>query len=263
MLHQASSLPCMLHSCTQTWVLYLLWSVPIDIASSLELALQALPGAKAATTLTWPEACRDRLLKLPAVMNVLDFSVVHPAAFTYLQVARTLCCVAAIRNAATSVWYGIIDPNNHTFVPSLVESYGWLGNPAMEWIHILHVIGTAGGTVEKVELWPMRWGYVVFEGAKATVSCTDIALMLWGCLWGCVHRKNNCSKSRLFLRGIFHCNPSSPVSVVGLLLFGYCLLSSAPYHILHAVTYTDFHRTLQGPAQFCLMFFKFEIFLFV
>ena len=48
---------------------------------------------------------------LPSGMTVVDVSVIHPAASSYVQAARTVGGAAAVRDAAKRVRYESIGPN--------------------------------------------------------------------------------------------------------------------------------------------------------
>ena len=76
-------------------------------------------------------------------------SVIHPAASSYVQAARTVGGAAAVRDAAKRLRYESIGPNGYTFVPISVETFGRLGKPAMELINKLAATVAAGGAVEK------------------------------------------------------------------------------------------------------------------
>lgn len=119
------------------------------IASSVEPTLRTLPGSQSAAISTRPESRGDVLMVLPSGMTVVDVSVIHPAASSYLQAARTVGGAAAVRDAAKTVRYESIDPNGYTFVPISVETFGRLGKPAMELINKLAATAAAGGAVEK------------------------------------------------------------------------------------------------------------------
>ena len=86
---------------------------------------------------------------LPSGMTVVDGSVIHPAASSYLQAPRTVGSAVAVRDAAKTVQYESIDRNGYTFVPISVETFGRLGKPAMEFINKLAATAAAAGAVEK------------------------------------------------------------------------------------------------------------------
>ena len=85
---------------------------------------------------------------LPSGMTIVDVYVIHPAASSCVNVARTVGGAAAVRDASKMVRYESIGPNGHAFIPISVETFGRLGKPAMELINIAATAAT-GGTVEK------------------------------------------------------------------------------------------------------------------
>ena len=74
-------------------------------------------------TLIRTESCRDVLMVLPSGMTVVEVSVMHPAASSYVQAARTLGSEAAVRDAEKGVRYKGIGPNGYTFVPISVTAF--------------------------------------------------------------------------------------------------------------------------------------------
>jgi len=119
------------------------------VASTVEPALRALPGAHAAAAGARPESRGDLLLVLPGGLTVADVSVIHPAAATYLQAARTAGGAAAVRDQAKRAHYQSADPNGYAFTPLSTETFGRLGKPAMELLNSLATEATAGGVVCK------------------------------------------------------------------------------------------------------------------
>ena len=119
------------------------------IASSVEPLLHSLPGAHAAAIADRPESRGDILLVLPDGLTVVDVSVVHPAASTYMHAARVEGGAAAMRDQAKRAQYESGDPNGYAFVPLSMESFGRLGKPAMQLLNTLATKAVDGGVVVK------------------------------------------------------------------------------------------------------------------
>ena len=119
-------------------------------ASSLEPAIRALPGARgAAVSARHTDSRGDILLILPDGLTVVDISVVHPCASTYVRAARVAGGAALVRDDAKRAKYETADPAGYAFVPLSHESFGRMGTPAMELLNSLAVLANAGGRVVK------------------------------------------------------------------------------------------------------------------
>ena len=119
------------------------------IASSAEPVVGALPGGQAAANANRPESRGDGLFVMPDALTIVDVSVVHPAASTYLRLAQTDGGAAAHRDQAKRNRYQNDDPNGYAFVPLSVETYGRMGKPAMEFLNTLATIASTEGSVDK------------------------------------------------------------------------------------------------------------------
>jgi hypothetical protein len=133
------------------------------VASSVEPVLRRLPGAQASANANRPDSRGDILLVLPGGLTVADVSVVHPAASTYVQAARSVGGAAAARDQAKRVRYATADPNGYAFIPLSVETFGRMGKPAMELLNTLATAAAAGGAVQKT-------GFVVNALRQLSVS---------------------------------------------------------------------------------------------
>ena len=118
------------------------------ISSSVEPAINALPGAQAAPNVR-PLSRGDILVVLPDGLTVCDVSVVHPAAASYAAQARVPGGAAAARDRLKITKYQTTDPNGYAFVPLSHETYGRLGKPAMQLLNTLAIAASANGTVHK------------------------------------------------------------------------------------------------------------------
>jgi hypothetical protein len=90
----------------------------------------------------------DIQLALPTGVVVADVSVIHPAAPTYAKTAAvTAGKAAAIRDSEKKRKYLSADPNGYQFVPLSMESFGRLGEPAMQLLNRLSIAATEGRTL--------------------------------------------------------------------------------------------------------------------
>jgi hypothetical protein len=120
------------------------------VASSLEPAIHALPGARAAAVSAGhPDSRGDILLILPEGLTVADVTVVHPCAPTYVHAARVEGGAAAVRDQAKRARYQTADPNGYAFVPLSHETYGRMGKPAMKLLNSLALEASGDGEVAK------------------------------------------------------------------------------------------------------------------
>ena len=120
------------------------------VTSTAEPLIRQLPGAQGAAAAARPDSRGDLLLILPSGLTVVDISVIHPAAASYVRAAaRSAGSAAATRDARKRALYRTADPNGYAFTPLSVETYGRLGEPAMELLNALAGVAAAGGTVFK------------------------------------------------------------------------------------------------------------------
>jgi hypothetical protein len=79
-------------------------------------------------------------LALRQVITLTDISAVHPLSVNTLSAAAAAAAAAAAEAGAVASCrdqqkqkaYARVAPNGYAFVPFSVESYGWLGKPAMK-----------------------------------------------------------------------------------------------------------------------------------
>jgi hypothetical protein len=114
------------------------------IASSLEPPLRRLPGltagagASADGSAIRPEARGDILMPLPQGISIADISVIHPLSLNIISRAATTSGAAAShRDQRKRTAYAGVEPHGYGFVPSSVETYVCLGQPAMKLLHSL------------------------------------------------------------------------------------------------------------------------------
>jgi hypothetical protein len=114
------------------------------IASTLEPPLRRLPGLLAGPgaapdgTPLRPEARGDILLAMPQGIAIADVSVIHPLSLNTLSpAAATAGAAAARRDQQKRASYARVEPNGYAFTPFSIESYGRLGQPAMQLLHAL------------------------------------------------------------------------------------------------------------------------------
>ena len=89
------------------------------------------------------------MLALQDAINVVDVSVVHPAASTYVNAAaRAEGSAAAVRDHAKRAQYENSDPLGYAFVPLSTETFGRLGKPAMALLNKLAECASASGVVK-------------------------------------------------------------------------------------------------------------------
>jgi hypothetical protein len=116
------------------------------IATSAEPVLRPIQGAPAAANANRPESRGDILLALRTALSVVDVSIIHPAAATYVRgAAHTDGSAAAARDHAKRARYETDHPGGYAFKPFSVETYGRLGKPAMQLLNDLASAATAGG----------------------------------------------------------------------------------------------------------------------
>jgi hypothetical protein len=118
------------------------------ISSSVEPAIRSLPGAQAAPGVRL-ESRGDALFALSDRLTVVDISVVHPAAPSYVRYACTPGGAAARRDQAKVAKYQTADPNGYAFTPLSHETYGRLGKPAMQLLNTVAIAASANGVVLK------------------------------------------------------------------------------------------------------------------
>ncbi|MGL4351025.1 MAG: hypothetical protein ACRCT2_10760 [Plesiomonas shigelloides] len=120
------------------------------VATSLEPVLRPLQGSQSAAIANRPESRGDILLALQDALTVVDVSVVHPAASTYVNAAaRAEGSAAAVRDHAKRAQYENSDPLGYAFVPLSTETFGRLGKPAMALLNKLAECASASGVVFK------------------------------------------------------------------------------------------------------------------
>jgi hypothetical protein len=121
-----------------------------SVASSVEPALRPLRGAQAAALTNRHDARGDILLVLPEALTVIDVSIIHPAASTYVrQAAGTDGAAAATRDQAKRARYQLANPDGYDFTPFSVETFGRIGKPAMVLINDLATAASASGSLHK------------------------------------------------------------------------------------------------------------------
>jgi hypothetical protein len=121
-----------------------------SVASSVEPVLRPLRGAQAAALTNRQEERGDILAVLPDAVTVIDVSIVHPAASTYMrQAASTEGAAAAARDQAKRARYQLTNPDGYDFIPFSVETFGRIGKPAMALINTLASSAAASATVYK------------------------------------------------------------------------------------------------------------------
>ena len=93
----------------------------------------------------------DALLVMPEGVLVVDVSVVHPAAETYVQVAaNTDGAAAEVRGARKVAKYVCSQAGGgYAFEPIIVETYGRVGEPAHKLLKRLAGIAAQSGKVDK------------------------------------------------------------------------------------------------------------------
>ena len=122
------------------------------VSTSIEPPLRQLHNVAAgsAALRARPESRGDILIALPNALTVADVSVIHPAAPTYVRAAaQTAGSAAANRDQSKRDRYQTADPTGYAFTPLSTESYGRLGQPAMELLSQLGTIAAAGGSVDR------------------------------------------------------------------------------------------------------------------
>lgn len=78
------------------------------------------------------ESRGDILMVMPDALQVVDISVIHPAASSHRDTAAAAAGnAAAKRDREKRQRYQLADPTGYAFTPFSVESYGRLGKPAM------------------------------------------------------------------------------------------------------------------------------------
>jgi hypothetical protein len=130
------------------------------------------------------KACGDILLSLPQAMSITDVSITHPLSINALSAAAAMAGAAsARRDQQKRAAYARVEPNGYIFVPISVESYGRLGQPAMELLHKLGNEAAHPGGVSRAscvagalrELRPVQKHFVIYRasvGMLARVSGT-------------------------------------------------------------------------------------------
>jgi hypothetical protein len=74
----------------------------------------------------------------PGGITRVDISITHPLAINTLAAAATTACTAAARREQQKrTTYSRVEPNGYPFVPFSVESYGHIGQSAMNLLHAL------------------------------------------------------------------------------------------------------------------------------
>jgi hypothetical protein len=120
------------------------------VASSAEPVLRPLRGAQAAALSSRQDARGDILLVLPEALTVIDVSIIHPAASTYMgQAASTDGGAAATRDQEKRARYQLSNPDGYDFIPFSVETFGRLGKPAMALINTLATSAAASASLHK------------------------------------------------------------------------------------------------------------------
>lgn len=114
------------------------------IANSVEPVLRPLQGTSATSLERGSRG--DILLALPSALTVVDVSVIHPCARTYVAAAsRKEGSAAALRDQQKLDKYETADPHGYAFVPLSIETYGRLGKPAMQLLNTLGDRAAEGG----------------------------------------------------------------------------------------------------------------------
>jgi hypothetical protein len=88
-------------------------------------------------------------LALPRGITITDVSVIHPLSTTNLsRASATAGAAAAHRDQQKQAAYARVEPNGYGFVPFSMETYGRLGQPAMNLLHQLgdEAAGSGGVT---------------------------------------------------------------------------------------------------------------------
>jgi hypothetical protein len=127
------------------------------IASALEPALRRLPGlAKGASTpadgsAIGVQAPGDILLLLSQGISITDVSVIHPVILNALpHASATAGEAAAQRDQQKWTAYARVEPNGYGLLPSSLETYGYVGQPAMKLLHVLGDEAAGPGGVTQV-----------------------------------------------------------------------------------------------------------------
>jgi hypothetical protein len=125
-------------------------------ASTQEPVLRHLPGLaggagiSASCASTRVEARGDILLVLPGGITIADIYVIHPLSINTLSAAAaTVGAAASRRDQQKRAAYERVEPNGYPFVPFSVESYGRLGQPAMQLLHALGDEAAGPGGVQR------------------------------------------------------------------------------------------------------------------
>lgn len=159
------------------------------MASSAEPALHVLRGSRAlaaaCTARTTPNASRgDALFVLPTTLTLVDVSMVHPAGFaTSRKASRVVGAAAADRDTKKRDRYMSGAPDAYAFVPLSTESYGRLGQPAMDLLNDFAEIASASGAVRKTAFITIalrelsvvlcRGQGILFRASLKTLACAS------------------------------------------------------------------------------------------
>ena len=85
-------------------------------------------------------------LRLPHGPTLLDVSLSHPRAATYVRDAATMQGSAAAKRDGVKYQANSGHPHpGHTFHPASVETYGYLGKPLVRYLNTLSTVAAARG----------------------------------------------------------------------------------------------------------------------
>ena len=109
-----------------------------------------LQGFQYAAITNRPKLRGDDLLALQDALNVVDVSVLHPAAVTCVNAAASAeGSAAAVRDQAKRAHHENSGSLGYGFAQLSTESFSWLGKPAMALLNKLAECASAGGVVFK------------------------------------------------------------------------------------------------------------------
>ena len=116
------------------------------VASSAEPMTRRLQAAAPASQRD--ESRGDILMVMPDALQVVDISVIHPAAISHRDTAAAAAGnAAAKRDREKRHRYQLADPTGYAFTPFSVESFGRLGKPAMAMLKQLADNAGSAGSV--------------------------------------------------------------------------------------------------------------------